>query len=141
VLGIFLWLKRRTMRWSGPEKPEMSPASQSAIAGLILGFGILWTVITAAVVLSSHSGAKQAMSNGSAHLVEGVVEDFHPRTRKRDKERFRVGDVRFEYSDNVFSVGFHQSNWGGGPIRAGLPVRIHYVGSPSDATILKLEIR
>src|SRR3954469_11014058 len=84
-VGVILWIKRRTMSWKDPKKPPMSAATQSAFAGFILGTGILWTVIAATVVLAMHYGATQAMSNGSAHVVEGVVEDFHPTVYKNDK--------------------------------------------------------
>jgi hypothetical protein len=42
----------------------------------------------------------------------------------------------FSYSDYGDSVGFSNTSVRGGPIKAGLPVRVTFVGN----TILKLEV-
>ncbi|WP_321797617.1 hypothetical protein [Burkholderia sp. BCC1988] len=51
-------------------------------------------------------------------------------------ERFCVGQVCFSYSDYVVTGGFNNTASHGGPIRAGLPVRVSYV----DGLIVKLEV-
>ena len=60
----------------------------------------------------------------------------------RQNECFRVENQKFCYSDYDASVTFHQSASHGGPIRAGLPVRIAYYEDDNfQARILRLEIR
>ena len=51
-------------------------------------------------------------------------------------ECFSVADQRFCYSDYEIAPGYHNATSHGGPIRAGLPVRISY----RDGRILKLEV-
>ena len=51
-------------------------------------------------------------------------------------ERFCVSGTCFEYSDYVVTGGFNNTSSHGGPIRAGLPVRVSHVGD----RIVKLEI-
>ncbi|MEO7576992.1 MAG: hypothetical protein ABIT83_05210, partial [Massilia sp.] len=51
-------------------------------------------------------------------------------------ERFCVQQACFSYSDFVIGGGFNNTASHGGPIRAGLPVRVTYV----DGDIVKLEI-
>jgi hypothetical protein len=78
-----------------------------------------------------------ALSDGSAQTVEGEVMDFHPMPYEgHAMESFSVNGVHFEYSDAMHDVGFSQSASHGGPLRAGLYVKIAYVGN----YILRLEI-
>jgi|SRR6266850_432233 len=77
-------------------------------------------------------------------VVEGTVENFHPMPYTgHDEETFDVKGVHFAYSDYGVTQGFNNTSSHGGPVRAGLYVRIHYayVGSSRDATIMRLEIR
>ena len=53
-----------------------------------------------------------------------------------DTERFTVNGVGFSYSDYLVTAGFNQSASHGGPMHAGLPVRICY----RDGEILRLQI-
>ncbi len=52
------------------------------------------------------------------------------------KERFCVEDKCFTYSDFVPTIGFNNTSSHGGPIKAGMPVRVTFVGN----TIIKLEV-
>jgi hypothetical protein len=73
--------------------------------------------------------------------VEGIVDSFHPMPYGgHDTERFTVDGVHFSYSDYIIDAGFNRTSSHGGPIRAGLRVRIHYSGDSSRARILKLEV-
>ena len=77
-------------------------------------------------------------------VVEGVVENFHPMPQGgHDTDRFDVSGVHFEYGSAGMSQGFNQDVTVGGPIRAGLYVRIHYVsvGARHDNVIVRREIR
>jgi hypothetical protein len=52
------------------------------------------------------------------------------------EESFVVDGKRFSYSDFIVTSGFHNAASHGGPIRAGLYVRVSYIGN----VILRLEI-
>jgi hypothetical protein len=84
-------------------------------------------------------------AEGSRAVAEGDRGPGHfrwsplrPGTRAGESWRatFRVGDVRFAYSDFRVSCGFNNTTSHGGPVREGLHVRIHYV----EGIILKFEV-
>jgi hypothetical protein len=78
-----------------------------------------------------------AYHKGEYQTVEGVVTDFRPMPYQgHQDECFSVQDQHFCYSDYEIGPGFHNAASHGGPIRAGLPVRIAY----RDGRILRLEI-
>lgn len=116
-------------------------ASQKAFALFFAAFSwsiatFLWTSIR-----SDQSALRRALADGRAPVVEGVVEDFVPMPRGGHAlESFRVGGVRFAYSDYIMTAGFHRSAASGGPIHAGLPVRITYVPRGRANEIARLEV-
>lgn len=101
----------------------------------------MWTVAAAVSIFSEWYAFRQALARGTP-VVEGPVEHFQPLPASgHGEERFTVGGVAFAYSDYDVSSGFNLTSTHGGPIRAGEDVRIHYVGPPTQATILRLAIR
>ena len=87
-----------------------------------------WVTVALVSILGSSARLAGALKEGRCNVVEGVVTDFVPAPHQgRASESFAVAGQRFEYSDYVVSAGFRQSASRGGPIRAGLPVRIHHV--------------
>ena len=139
--GVLLWRYRHELT-TGWRPFATRPAVRTAFAALFLGFSILWTAFSGVSVLAQHFAAQRALREGRAAVVEGVVEHFHPMPYTgHDTERFTVRGVRFAYSDYLVVSGFNRTSSHGGPIREGLPVRIHWCGSPAHATILKLEIK
>ncbi len=58
-----------------------------------------------------------------------------------DDERFTVHGVQFAYSEGVVTPFFKHTRTHGGPIRPGLLVRIHYLGTNECASIVKLEVK
>jgi hypothetical protein len=83
--------------------------------------------------------AARAAADSSTPVVEGQVENFKPAPAEgHQDETFTVKGVRFAYSDYVITGGFNQTQSHGGPIREGLPVRIHYL--PPSNLIVKLEV-
>ena len=84
-----------------------------------------------------NSEALTEFETGHYALVEGVVTDFHPMPYEgHEDECFSVATQRFCYSDYIVTPGFRNTASHGGPIRAGLRVRIAY----SFDTILRLEV-
>src|SRR5215831_9168683 len=107
----------------------------SVIAAIVLI--ALWTVSAVAFTI----GDWWSVRFGTAHVVEGDVEEFQ--TMPADghgSEQFVVDGIRFQYSDSTASAGFNQTSVDGGPIRAGLHVRIRFVELGSRATITRLEL-
>lgn len=100
------------------------------------GFALLGTVITAVAVSRHYALLRDAVENGDAKIVEGVVSDFEPMPGDYGVERFCVETQCFEYSDYVVTGGFNNSASHGGPIREGLRVRVTFVGP----NIAKLEV-
>jgi hypothetical protein len=78
----------------------------------------------------------QAARRRTYRVIEGTVSDLHPQlSGQRAYESFTVSGATFRYSEYETTRAFHQSVGSGGPIRAGMRVRIEYL----DGRILKLE--
>lgn len=117
--------------WSG------QPRKSKVFSYSFLAFGVFWTVATTSLTYQQYSKLANATRNGTAKVVEGQVTDFTPMPYGGHAlESFCVSGACFEYSDYVITTGFNNTSSHGGPIRAGLPVRVTYVGG----TIVKLEI-
>ena len=142
AIGLLLWRFRHRMQswWHGPF--ARSPKWITGWCLFWLGFSIVWTTFATISVFGPYFQVQRALRAGSAAIVEGPVEDFHPMPYNgHDTERFTVQGVHFAYSDFIVGAGFNHASAYGGPIRPGLFVRIHYVGPAEDASILKLEIK
>lgn len=122
--------------WRGPK------AWRTAFGVFFFGFSCLWTLISGAGIIGAWAATQRAERSGTMKAVEGPVENFHPMPPTyHDLESFTVDGVRFSYSDYVVTSGFNQSTANGGPIGAGMYVRIHYIASgPDGPTIVRLEI-
>ena len=102
------------------------------------GFAALWTIGVFSTTFSEWYGGRRALVDGSAAVVEGVTENFVPMPFEGHMdERFTVRGVTFCYSDYTMTSLFKNTRSHGGPMRAGLYVRVHHLGN----NILKLEIR
>jgi Na+/melibiose symporter-like transporter len=106
-------------------------------------FASFWTLVAFISTYSSYRECREAYRTGQYSVVEGTVEDFHPMPYTgHQMECFRVQTEQFCYSDYVVSPAFNQSASHGGPIRAGLPIRVAYFENEHfNAQILRLEIR
>jgi len=106
-------------------------------------FASFWTLVAFSLTYSSYLKLVGAYRAGRYSVVEGTVEDFHPMPYEgHQSECFRVQKERFCYSDYEVSATFNQSASHGGPIRAGLPVRIaYYEDEDFQGQILRLEVR
>lgn len=82
--------------------------------------------------------------NKEYHIVEGYVENYHPRPKSgKGNETFVVNGVSFSNGDDETHYGYTQSALYGGVIKEGLYVRITYIHEemPNENAILKLEIK
>ena len=104
---------------------------------LIVGFSIFWTLTAFLVTFGDYWNGRETLLSGKAKYVEGVVQDFFPMPYQgHADESFDVKGISFHYSDFQAGGGFNNASSHGGPIRAGLFVRIWYSGND----ILKLQI-
>ncbi|HEX7289012.1 MAG TPA: hypothetical protein VF532_22700 [Candidatus Angelobacter sp.] len=134
-LGIFLLLIAAAVTITWLAKRGASPRWKSGRIAVVL--------ISCLFVASLFKGYFQdlklyrAYERGEFSLVEGLVEDFRPMPFEGHQEEcFSVKAKRFCYSDFEGTAAFKNTASHGGPIRAGLRVRIAYVGND----ILRLEI-
>ncbi|SRR6266566_1061850 len=114
--------------------------SVRSIGFVFAGLAMLWVIGSAAMMVSFYSEAKAAAHSPDTPVVEGIVENFKPAPYEgHQDESFDVRGVSFSYSDYVITGGFRQTVSHGGPIRSGVPVRIHY--NPNEHNlIVKLEV-
>lgn len=128
IVGLVIFLGKRQLHWKRPH--WLMPIFACC-------FGLIWLCTAGISVLHEDFQALARYQKGDYQLVEGPVTDFQPMPYEGHQEEcFTVQDRRFCYSDYVVAAGFHNTASHGGPIRAGLPVRIAYSGD----TILRLDI-
>jgi len=106
-------------------------------SAFFVGFSIFWTLTAFITTFGSYWNGRETLLSGKAHYVEGYVRDFIPMpSQGHANESFDVNGVSFHYSDFQVGAGFNNTSSHGGPIRAGLFVRIWYSGND----ILKLQV-
>ncbi len=107
----------------------------------VTAFLALWTAVAFGFPFADYLHLRHAYDTGRYHTVAGTVEHFASTPDGKD-EHFTVAGVPFSYAEPEGSSMFHCPQSSGGPIRAGLPVRISYVyGGPfSTNAIIKLEV-
>jgi hypothetical protein len=131
LLGIGMVVFRNDLRMRGPA------LMRRVFPFLWLGFAVIWTFTAFASTYGTHRRLAAALADGEARVVEGEVTHFIPMPAAgHAMERFCVQQACFAYSDFVVAGGFNHTASHGGPIRAGLPVRVTYLGN----VILRLEI-
>lgn len=127
ALGAAITFVSRSMRHS----------LKGSFAVMFFGFAIFWTFGFVAVTWSEYYEFTSSLRENRCDVIEGAVEQFHPMPiGGHDVESFVVSGKHFEYSDWTVTSGFHQSSTYGGPIRGGMHVRIHHIGT----NIVRLEI-
>jgi hypothetical protein len=138
VFGLlFLLLAGVLLRYRGLF-PATGPTSFRRVfpwAGL--GLAVLWTAAYFAATFARYRSLRDALVSGEAQVVEGPVTDFVPMPYEgHSLEHFTVNGHHFAYSDFMETPGFHSTSSHGGPIRAGLRVRI----ASLNGVILRVEI-
>lgn len=135
---LFVAIGASQLRRRAPPAPRnIRPGRSRATAWAMLGLAALWTVTAFTSTYGDYRRLRAAERHGELRSVEGPVENFQPMPWSgHAMERFCVQRRCFAYSDFVVTAGFHRTAAYGGPIRAGLPVRVSYVGD----TIVRLEV-
>ena len=97
-------------------------------------FGACFSIWFVANTISDHNQAMQSLQKGTALVIEGPVDNFTVSASGK-AENFTVKGIQFSYSEFSDSEGFHHTSAYGGPMKAGLFIRIHYItleGDPSE---------
>lgn len=129
VLGVVLIKVGKARQWK---------KSQRWVGYYIVGFATFWTLLAFGAMFPDYYQAQKAYRTGNYSVVEGAVEDFRPMPYEgHQDECFSVQGQTFCYSDYAPTPGFNNSASHGGPIRAGLHVRIAYYGNH----ILRIDVR
>jgi hypothetical protein len=116
-----------------PERTRL----RRALVWLLPVLTALWTVAITAKTYSDYARLSGALESGAVVWVEGTVQNFVPMPAiGHAVEQFEVAGQKFEYSDFIVTGGFNHTANRGGPIRAGLPVRIAHVGG----VIVRLQV-
>jgi hypothetical protein len=87
---------------------QRSKGQRVVVPFVICVFGSVW--IGAGIInRSGFESLRAAARDGSAEIVEGVVEQYVLRAGGHPRETFVVGNRYFAYSDYDLTVGFHQT--------------------------------
>ncbi|MDM8162162.1 hypothetical protein QUH73_20250 [Labilibaculum sp. K2S] len=94
-------------------------------------------------IISYENQLKDAIRSNKYLMVEGEVNGYDLSERNgQNFESFHIDNISFEYSDNEFIDGFHQTSKRMGPInKNGQYFRIYYLGKEGRNMILKIEKR
>jgi hypothetical protein len=137
LVGLILigvaFVSTRTKTFSRDAVGETVIALGMRSSRRLLAFGILWTVITGALVFGSHSSLATALDAGAFTVVEGPVERVQEADLLRKRpEIWRVGGHTYQLHDARESEGFNSP----GVVPGGSYVRIADVGG----VIARLEL-
>ena len=127
--------------WITVKKPSSRRLARIRFFSGGIAVGLCVILIALNSLRTGYDELVEAMRSGSIVVVEGSVQNYHPMPAAgHDTERFTVGGEPFAYSDYKKTGGFNNAASHGGPIRAGLPVKITFVRSSYGNVIVKLEI-
>ena len=124
--------------------PKVSKKDVTVFGWMFIVFASLAAVSTLAATYADYTGLASAVRGGRTRVVVGSVRDYE--SRKNGYERYKVGAVEFEYSDDQVMAGFNNTASRGGPIHEGLRVRITYAQgvpwtqSENGRSIVRLQI-
>lgn len=92
--------------------------------------------------ITNYHESKEVYKNQRYEVIEGIVENFKPMPiAGHQHESFTVNGITFSYADSDWRYyGFHTTKVHGGPIEAGLMVRLSYYQAKGQKVILRVEI-
>ncbi len=132
AVGLFLLKNRASLPHMFPGK--LGPKDGAKLAYFVLAFSVLWTTVSFVTSGRDYLVLRRALKEGNIDVVEGRVENFVSIPDK--SERFTVCGAAFSYSDYLVTAGYNNTSSHGGPIRAGIWVRIAHLGN----SIARLEV-
>ena len=110
------------------------------VFGLLFAtIGLMIFIFVLSYNMKEYSKTKKVYDEKQYKIVEGEIEQFHPKSG-HDSERFTVKGIPFEYSDDDLSdYGYNTVASNGGILKENLHVRISYFNNGQKNIILKLE--
>lgn len=131
-------------RLRGTGVPYLTNSDGVMLHQLLMGFphgkevdhinlDILFVIVCTAFILQNFLEMYRTVivpyANGQYEIVEGYVQNFIPMPPEgHSNEMFDIGDVHFEYSDNLIVLGYHKTKTNGGVIRGnGQYLKVGYV--------------
>lgn len=135
IVPIGLFLIGMLLAWS--ERMQIGKYPVRKVGYISCGVGaVVAAYICVAWLVQRHEGVT-ALQTGQYSTVEGPVQGFRPMPYEgHQDEVFTVDRHIFSYTDFAFTPCFNRSSSHGGPIRAGLNLRIAYV----DDCILRIDL-
>lgn len=143
-LAIFIGtvlLAGAIIAWRGRHSPYFR--GEPWVADIFLIFVVMVAPCMIIGKINEYITAQTRLHTNQMEVVEGRVENFTPGLNEKAWESFTVNGVAFTYGEYASTQGFHRTTYWGGPLKAGLQVRIHYtdiMGETVHPTILRLEI-
>lgn len=135
ILGLLViysaveWYRGKRWLVSGRTQMGYSPIT------FCLFFGVL-TLVAFVTTWGDYFSLTNAIKNGRAMSVDGMVSNFHSAENIKSTESFVVGDRVFSYSKYAVKQGFNMLKLEGSPLANGVHVRVSYV----DDHIVRLDI-
>jgi hypothetical protein len=132
LLGVAVLVQRRSRAYA-------------LAAATLVAVGMLYLRSVSAsvnrVMARRFATLQRAARDSATPMVEGPIQAFRAAVVEgHQAESFTVAGVPFAYSDYAASGAFNQTGSHGGPIRAGLRVRIRYVPLLGGNAIVRLEV-
>lgn len=135
-IGALLVFKPALMQRLLPRGPQ--GRARTAFAWVYFLFSVTVTLAFLASHLSAQRRLQSALTNGTASVVEGCLDAFHPMpAHGHETERLWLKGRCLAYSDFIATPGFNHTEVRGGPVHADSGVRITH----ADGVILRLEVR
>lgn len=139
ALGIYLLIKFSN------EKNELKDLDGAKILAAAI-FAIIFSVAVAPMTVNMLK--QDYFSNNFIYqhrlykTVEGTVSDYHKMPRGgHDTERFKIGDLEFEFGTNNYRHCYNDTYYFGGVMPGdGKRVRIGYISRGTKNLILKIEV-
>ena len=144
--GVFLFIAGlvtlvRKKRLTNPFRK--TPPMPARLPYILLALGAVWVQFAGLLMYAQYNYLDKAISTGKVSVAEGKVVQFRPASLTSINEGFCISgsETCFSYSGYAATLGFHQTQNSGGPIKSGLPVRVTYKGDALGTnTIVKLEV-
>lgn len=131
VPSIMIVIGLGLIRFSGKKQ------IRQAVGAAAIIFSLFFLLLLSISSVSEFLKERRTYASGHYFVVEGQVENFHPRPALgRADESFSVNGVNFSYNVLDDTACFHNAH-PRGIIRPGLDVRVFY----ADGCILRLDVR
>ncbi|MBO9586707.1 MAG: hypothetical protein J7574_21280 [Flavobacterium sp.] len=146
---FFYWLSVNKLRNKKDKEENLiqNPLSQSksfdTTKAQIIKYASIIIFVFLVILQTKKIYRTYSILNNGLKSIEGYVSDFHGMPSSgHDTERFKVRNVKFEFSDfDLTDFGYNNAKSKGGVIDENVYIRLKYYQSKDRNVILKLEKR